>query len=233
MAGIKTINFDSVAKIDLHDQGFTRTLPRQLSTGSTRGTQNVGYGGVAIDGSNNRISVTVDQTQVLIGDINDTTDVQGFGVSDNDGTLRLLAGRFSDGAVQIALSQPGIDVSTANSDQMIWSSDFNMFKIVQTSTATITHSTELDKVTTVYHGLGYTPVAFAYIEINSGLPGVGITRLPLPYSVMDTSTGTITRQVSFYVTDNNLYIEEKAQTGFNVYSSTNIIRYYLMRETAG
>ena len=34
---------------------ISRVLPRQISTGALRGTQNVGYGGVKIDGSNNRI----------------------------------------------------------------------------------------------------------------------------------------------------------------------------------
>lgn len=34
---------------------ISRVLPRQISTGALRGTQNVGYGGVQIDGSNNRI----------------------------------------------------------------------------------------------------------------------------------------------------------------------------------
>jgi len=34
---------------------ISRVLPRQISTGALRGTQNVGYGGVKIDGSNDRI----------------------------------------------------------------------------------------------------------------------------------------------------------------------------------
>lgn len=36
---------------------MSRILPRQVSTGTLRGTQNVGYGATKIDGSNNRITL--------------------------------------------------------------------------------------------------------------------------------------------------------------------------------
>lgn len=229
---IKTSEYPAVPEKKLLDESIGRVLPRQISSGATRGTQNIGYGSVKIDGSNNRITVDVSNTNVTIGDISEDNDAAGLGVSDETGTLRLLAGRFADGTVQIALSQPDIDVATANSDQLIWSSSFNMFKIVKTDTATITHTTELEKTTTVFHGLGFVPVTYCFMEIDSGLPSVGVTRFSLPFSQMDTSTGTITRIVDFYVTSQNLYIREKAQTGYNVYNSTNTIRYYFMRETA-
>lgn len=42
---------------DLMQSNLSRTLPRQTSTGTMRGTQNVGYGGVKIDSSNNTITL--------------------------------------------------------------------------------------------------------------------------------------------------------------------------------
>lgn len=41
----------------LPSSDLSRIIPRQLSTGTMRGTQNVGYGNTKIDGSNNVISV--------------------------------------------------------------------------------------------------------------------------------------------------------------------------------
>lgn len=39
------------------ESNLSRTLPRQISTGSTRGTQTVGYGTTKIDGTNNTITI--------------------------------------------------------------------------------------------------------------------------------------------------------------------------------
>lgn len=47
----------SVDSADLPRMDLERTLPRQLSTGSMRGTQTVGYGSTKIDGSNNTITI--------------------------------------------------------------------------------------------------------------------------------------------------------------------------------
>jgi hypothetical protein len=61
----------------------SRTLPRQVSTGSTRGTQTVGYGDTKIDGSNNVItvggSILLDGTNEVIQVTNDDGSTLGLG----------------------------------------------------------------------------------------------------------------------------------------------------------
>lgn len=68
---------------------LSRVLPRQISTGSTRGTQTVGYGNTKIDGSNNRITIgTPDGGTLGFGSIpGSTTDEFGFFSTDSDGNL--------------------------------------------------------------------------------------------------------------------------------------------------
>lgn len=76
----------------------SRLLPRQVSTGSTRGTQRVGYGNTLIDGSNNRITIgTPDGGTIGFGSIpNTTTNEFGFFSTDSDGDLimKIVDGTF-------------------------------------------------------------------------------------------------------------------------------------------
>ena len=53
----KIASVPSVRPSDINGGSLGRVLPRQTSTGSTRGTQTVGYGNTKIDGSNNVITV--------------------------------------------------------------------------------------------------------------------------------------------------------------------------------
>lgn len=68
---------------------MSRVLPRQLSTGSTRGVQTVGYGDTKIDGSNNRITIgTPDGGQIGMGSIpGSTTNEYGFFALDSTGAI--------------------------------------------------------------------------------------------------------------------------------------------------
>lgn len=50
--------------------------------------------------------------------------------SDDSGTDILLIGQRNDGTLGVDLSQPGVDVKSAADEQLIWSSKFNTFKIV-------------------------------------------------------------------------------------------------------
>lgn len=69
--------------------GSNRILPRQVSTGTMRGTQNVGYGNTKIDGSNNRITIgTPDGGTVGMGSIPGTSPEEfGFFSTDADGNV--------------------------------------------------------------------------------------------------------------------------------------------------
>lgn len=63
----------------LAQSNLSRIIPRQISTGTMRGTQNVGYGSAKIDGSNNRITVGApDGSSVGMGTIPDGSGEFGF-----------------------------------------------------------------------------------------------------------------------------------------------------------
>lgn len=119
---------------DLSSSDISRILPRQLSTGTTRGTQNVGYGKAKIDGSNNRITVGgADGGTVGLGSIpGSTTNENGFFSLDSSGNLIMKIvngtkyvydpknnyvnitqdGLLPDGSGGFVAAKPGVDVST-------------------------------------------------------------------------------------------------------------------------
>jgi len=78
----------------LPQSDISRILPRQLSTGSLRGTQTVGYGNTKIDGSNNVI--TIGDTILLDGgnnliSVGDSISISGANnaitVTNTDGSI--------------------------------------------------------------------------------------------------------------------------------------------------
>lgn len=99
----------------------------------------------------------------------------------NDGTRdRLIIGEEDDGDIVVKLSQSAYDVKTATSAQLVMSSEFNMFKIVQSGTTSISKTaTNSGTFVDVSHSLGYTPLVLAFINNTNSLFGLGS---PLPCS---------------------------------------------------
>lgn len=54
-------------------------------------------------------------------------------VTDENNKVRLLAGYDDNGQIVVKLAQSGFDVRTASADNLIFSSDHNLFKIVTTN----------------------------------------------------------------------------------------------------
>lgn len=98
---------------NISGSNLSRQLPRQISTGSTRGTQTVGYGNTKIDGTNNSITIGDsilldgnnnlievtgdDGSQVGMGAIPDSdTGEFGFSSTDssNDLVMKIVNGTF-------------------------------------------------------------------------------------------------------------------------------------------
>lgn len=125
-------NGNNTNGINLRDSDLSRILPRQLSTGTLRGTQSVGYGNTKIDGSNNRITIgTPDGGQIGIGAIpGSTTNEYGFFALDSnnnvimkivgptwfvdnpdDGTNVMQSGELPDGTYGWAVAKTGKNVS--------------------------------------------------------------------------------------------------------------------------
>lgn len=244
-----------------------RVLPRQLSTGSTRGTQTVGYGNVKIDGSNDRIQLSSNSTTITIGDTSDTDNVTGIGLTDSttgkklislgretstianasglvaydtDETRRLLAGTYPGGSVKIKLSQIGHDVVTATDDQLIWSSDFNMFKIAKTGVATvpaIAAAADSSNFTTssvvVSTGISSnSPLAFT-VYANNGPNTYGVIPLTITYG--DAAEGAriaATWFASSFVQNNELKLNLAGNNFVNVIQDARDFRWYVYKETA-
>lgn len=126
-----TTKFNNVGDVSL-ESIQSRMIPRQMVTGSTRGTQTVGYGGTKIDGTNNRITIenNADGSSIGMGAIPGSTSEYGFFSLDADdnvvmkivlGTFyvydgeddRMQAGILPDGTINVAIAKDGDSVSDA------------------------------------------------------------------------------------------------------------------------
>lgn len=139
-------------------------------------------------------------------------------IKDENGTQRLLAS-----AESIKLSQSGFNVETATDSQLIFSSEFNMFKIVDTNTTTIPSSGSSSSVRQIAHGLSGTPIVMAFGLI------LGNT-VPFPILGINDTTGAIISYYTCYADNTNIYLRV-AVPGGTVVNSTNV-RYYIVQETA-
>lgn len=216
-------------------------VPNKLISGMLPGATEIRIGGnenIKISGKDQTISVSDGNTSVSLG--RDGTTL-GFGFTDATGTKRLHAGVYPDNSVKIKLSQLSKDVLTATDDQLIWSSDFNLFKIVQTNTESITLTNIANVVsagkqtTTIAHNLGYKPSFLVYCETPAdSIDGEQLVTLPHTQFVGDAPGGGPFAYFYAKVDDNNLYIA--FNHGFNTDYSPSVptfsIRYYLLRETA-
>lgn len=87
-SSFKVVNPGSGSDSFSTESNQSRTLPRQLSTGSTRGTQTVGYGNTKIDGTNNTITIASPNGTIGMGAIpGSTTNEYGFFTLDANGRL--------------------------------------------------------------------------------------------------------------------------------------------------
>lgn len=161
-------------------------------------------------------------------------------IKDEDGTQRLLAS-----AESIKLSQSGFNVETATDSQLVFSSEFNLFKIVgsgeltvpQMSTTLFSTNTYTDSKSSsqINHNLSFTPAVIAFM-------GVGSTYTLMPFSFTSaggTGGGIATYSWTVYSTDTYVqafgYATEFGASwsgGTDANKSARSIKYYLLQETA-
>ena len=162
---------------------------------------------------------------------------------DDAGDNRLLIGYqdggFENGNVGVKLSQAGNDVLTAGSDSLIFSTDFNSFKIVGTgtvTTATISTSPAagqygFDESEELFpHNLGYAPIVIAYqYDLAQGV----FTPLPYTSAYSGSSSTAVWENFNVYVDATNFAIYQ-SRLSYGTSGSTGgfTIKYYLLRETA-
>lgn len=232
----------------------SRIKPRLTSTGPTRGTQSVGYGKIKIDGSNDKITLTDNESVLTIGDLSVDNDSYGFGMADPNGNdlvslgrttsqsyglsaydannMRLHAGMFPSGDIKIKLSQLGVDVLTATDDQLIWSSDFKTFKIVDSGTAEVNKAAlDYSGSTPVPHTLTYAPLVIAFAT------QIGVAaQNPVPDMAFDPTTGLLSKSAFMTVTDSNIIFTvvtpSWAGNAFYTNPLDYFFRYYMLQETA-
>lgn len=198
-----------------------RLKPRQTGTGAMRGQQTI-------------ISNT--KAKLVSGNVPDTQDAFGQTFYDSAGTRRMLFGNYPDGNVKAKLSQLGVDVLTATDDQLIWSSDFKNFKIVDDDTMTITvpnphaadYTVTLDAP--LPEDIDYIP---GYIAFLTPPAVFGTGYRSLPFIVKSSSGGTISvlATADVYVNETNFTMELLIGAA-NAYPGDWTVKYYLLRETA-
>lgn len=236
-----------------------RIIPRQMVSGSTRGTQIVGYGKTKIDGSKNVITVGSDDGTVGMGTLPvEVGTGNGFFGQDSSGNLlytvdgstwvwrdvntgkprmqiKSVGGDFS-----FKISQNNIDVTEAEDDELVFNSDSNLFKIVKTGTATLpsaaapsagSSTTQQVNIDTLI--LSTAPLtAWAFLEESSG------SRTPLPTIFTMASAGFGGYVANIYTFATSVNADDTVRISFAVRNFENAatpiqtIRYYIARETA-
>ena len=122
------------------------------------------------------------------------------------------------------VSQDAHKVSEAEDDELVMSSEYNMFKIAKRGVVTATKGVnDSENVTEVEHGLGYKPVVLA--------SWVGAYNLPMTEYF---SAGTLGVHVDVIdIGTNNFYIRIKTASSGSYYSNalSYQIYYYVLLET--
>lgn len=155
--------------------------------------------------------------------------------NDDSGTKRLLIGYqengFANGNVGVKMSQVDKDVLTAESDELIFSTDFNTFKIIESGTAQVVKPANTTFASTsVSHnqsGVGGL-ITISYVD-PTGLELVQTPHLEFTsagvlsgYWNISTTPTTVVFNVSTPNVTGGLY-----PVGF-----TSTFKYYILRETA-
>lgn len=130
------------------------------------------------------------------------------------------------------VSQDGVDVISAQDNQLIFNSNQDIFKIAVSGIAAVpgVMGTGTDSHVTITHNLGFVPQVIA----STIDPFDGITYQPLPYTALNVSTGIVQVLID---------IESVTETTFDIWQyntapslAPNLpaisVRYYLLQETA-
>lgn len=163
-----------------------------------------------------------------------------------------ILGRQSDGLARLLLlangtdfylkiSESGIDVLNATDDQLIFNSNNNLFKIVDSGVATVSltgvsNGASVSGSDNVPHSLGYEPLVLAWSITTSG----GSQLKPFPGTVVnmksvDTNQVTIgylrDEQMTVTDTDITFNITVANSTGFSEPATDVEILYFLLTQT--
>lgn len=216
------------------------TNPDSILSGINRGTQMIGSPSLNIDSTTNLITVkppSATGTRILrLGVI-----ATGFlGLAINNGTVdTMFAGQDSSGNTVIKIAKAGFDAKTATSDQLIFNSSQNVFKIATSFTInnnfSITGTTFQSFLVTQPHGLSFTPAYMSYITLDSNLTlaGTAPSRFASSPAVVEGSIGgniSIFTYAVVTVDSTNIYFQIDV-AHYAAVSVTNSVKVYLLQET--
>lgn len=236
-----------------------RTLPRQISTGRQRGTQDItgsvtvaepvnGTPVITISGTNqNQIfhNPATDTDVITIGKYSDGTF--NFRIQDTDEIGIAQFGNFANGSTALKIAFPGVEVATATDNQLIFTSDRNLFKIIGSGTASETLPAGSYTIGQLFqivipHGQKPRVPAFLLYVNNPVLTSVGNGLQPTPastYAKFNALPGGLPIYLPTILSygtidDTNLYINIQFLTAYTFVGgdTTWTYKYYILQETA-
>lgn len=165
----------------------------------------------------------INQLNNTVRELNNRDTVQVY--KDEAGTRRVILDK--DG---LRTSPAGTDVFNAGNDELTFNSNNNVFKIVQSGTLEIpgpaTSGVNPSPIS-VNHGLGYTPIVFAY-----GTDGGDFQALPWisTHKTGSVNAGMVEWEISYYADDTSVTFYWQSNLGLN--GGTVSVKYYILQETA-
>jgi hypothetical protein len=130
---------------------------------------------------------------------------------------------INDGEIALKVAQPGIEVSTAANDQLVFNSNQDMFKIILSGNGSIPASVSNNSTLTVAHNLGFIPALIGYVDLSS-------IYYPFPLLGINGTSGAILSLYQCSVDSTNAYFT--VQTPGSTVSTATSIKYYLLQESA-
>lgn len=148
-------------------------------------------------------------------------------------TPRIIAGLLPDNSYGMWVSKPGVDATTASSTDLIFNSNQDIFKIVQTDTVSVDFISSPFSVFTLAHGLDFAPIPVAFLTDVTDGTASGNFPFPTNLSVtVDLTDGFIKVGASLNVAADatNVYFECVNALGIDL--GTFDIKYYLLQESS-
>lgn len=149
---------------------------------------------------------------------------------DTNGIPRILIGKDANGVYRLIVSKVGVDVRAATDDQLIFNSNQNTLKVVDSKTITLNRSAGQDSVSAQVAATGTATAFFAWATVTNVSPAL---TYQLPYFAPK-GDGTMAWGVrGFYdpTVGAVKFIHEAYDTAVKNTAYNISIKYYLLQET--
>lgn len=165
-----------------------------------------------------------ESTEALNGKLNFEQSKNRIVGRDADNLIRLLI--LADGAnFVMKVAKEGFDATNASDDELIFNSDQNVLKVVDSGSAVVAAGgAGTIRTTTIDHDLGFVPAVIAY-------QNDGTSYFQLPYTAINITGGTVNVHMSYVVTATQItfYVHNSSVSPG---TSALTVKYYLLQESA-